>query len=61
MGEREAQYGQELKLTEELLDCRADLSRQAEIAGLQQQLSDVQQGNPLLGLDASSPSSGLPC
>ncbi|WP_171857352.1 AAA family ATPase, partial [Enterobacter cloacae] len=50
LDEREAQYGQELKLTEELLACRADLSRQAEIAGLQQQLSDVQQGNPLLGL-----------
>ncbi|MBD8459842.1 AAA family ATPase, partial [Enterobacter cloacae] len=54
LDEREAQYGQELKLTEELLACRADLSRQAEIAGLQQQLSDVQQGNPLLGLDVDA-------
>ena len=54
LDEREAQYGQELKLTEALLACRADLSRQAEIAGLQQQLSDVQQGNPLLGLDVDA-------
>ncbi|WP_353797402.1 type VI secretion system ATPase TssH [Enterobacter cloacae] len=54
LDEREAQYGQELKLTEELLACRADLSRQAEIGGLQQQLSDVQQGNPLLGLDVDA-------
>ncbi|MGK3631143.1 type VI secretion system ATPase TssH [Enterobacter cloacae] len=54
LDEREAQYGQELKLTEELLACRADISRQAEIAGLQQQLSDVQQGNPLLGLDVDA-------
>ncbi|WP_367908773.1 type VI secretion system ATPase TssH [Enterobacter cloacae] len=54
LDEREAQYGQELKLTEELLACRADLSRQADIAGLQQQLSDVQQGNPLLGLDVDA-------
>lgn len=51
LDERETQYGQELKLTEELLACRADISRQAEIAGLQQQLSEVQQGNPLLGVD----------
>ncbi|HDC4405473.1 TPA: type VI secretion system ATPase TssH [Enterobacter cloacae] len=54
LDERETQYGQELKLTEELLACRADLSRQAEIGGLQQQLSDVQQGNPLLGLDVDA-------
>ncbi|WP_447439402.1 type VI secretion system ATPase TssH [Enterobacter cloacae] len=48
---RETQYGRELKLTQALLACRADISRQEEIADLQQQLSDVQQGNPLLGLD----------
>ena len=54
LDEREAQYGQELKITEELLACRADLSRQAEIAGQQQQLSEVQQGNPLLGLDVDA-------
>lgn len=50
----ETQYGQELKLTEELLACRADISRQAEIADLQQQLREVQQGNPLLGLDVDT-------
>ncbi|WP_320744074.1 type VI secretion system ATPase TssH [Enterobacter mori] len=47
----ETQYGQELKLTEALLACRADISRQGEIADLQMQLTAVQQNNPLLGLD----------
>ncbi|WP_039031902.1 type VI secretion system ATPase TssH [Leclercia adecarboxylata] len=50
----ETQYGQELKLTEELLTCRADISRQVEIADLQNQLSTVQQSNPLLGLDVDA-------
>ncbi|HGK4754838.1 TPA: type VI secretion system ATPase TssH [Enterobacter cloacae] len=50
----EAQYGQELKLTEALLACRSDISRQAEIADLQSQLATVQQGNPLLGLDVDA-------
>ncbi|HDP0319473.1 TPA: type VI secretion system ATPase TssH [Salmonella enterica subsp. enterica serovar Concord] len=47
----ETQYGEELKLTDVLLACRADISRQAEIADLKDQLSAVQQNNPLLGLD----------
>ncbi|MBS3045808.1 type VI secretion system ATPase TssH [Enterobacter mori] len=47
----ETQYGQELKLTEALLACRADISRQTEIDGLQTELTAVQQNNPLLGLD----------
>ncbi|WP_368083737.1 type VI secretion system ATPase TssH [Klebsiella michiganensis] len=51
LDELETQYGEELKLTEELLACRNDISRQAEIADLQNQLSAVQQNNPLLGLD----------
>ena len=51
LDELETQYGEELKLTEELLACRSDISRQAEIADLQNQLSAVQQNNPLLGLD----------
>ena len=50
----ETQYGQELTLTEELLACRADITRQAEIAALQSQLTAVQQGNPLLGLDVDA-------
>jgi len=50
----ETQYGHELKLTEELLACRTDISRQADIADLQRQLTDVQQGNPLLGLDVDA-------
>lgn len=47
----ETQYGQELQLTEALLACRRDISRQAEINDLQNALIAVQQGNPLLGLD----------
>lgn len=47
----ETQYGQELQLTEALLACRRDISRQAEINDLQTALIAVQQGNPLLGLD----------
>lgn len=47
----ETQYGQELQLTEALLACRRDISRQAEISDLQNALIAVQQGNPLLGLD----------
>ncbi|SAC11776.1 type VI secretion protein EvpB [Enterobacter hormaechei] len=47
-------YGQELKLTEELLACRTDISRQGEIADLQMQLTAVQQNTPLLGLDVDA-------
>ncbi|MDY0921716.1 type VI secretion system ATPase TssH [Leclercia sp. CFBP8987] len=50
----ETQYGQELTLTEELLACRADISRHAEISALLTQLIAVQQGNPLLGLDVDA-------
>ncbi|EMQ9921435.1 type VI secretion system ATPase TssH, partial [Enterobacter hormaechei] len=54
LDERETRYGQELKLTEELLACRTDISRQGEIADLQMQLSAVQQNTPLLGLDVGA-------
>ncbi|SAA50354.1 type VI secretion system protein VasG [Enterobacter hormaechei] len=54
LDEREIQYGQELALTEQLLACRADISRQAEMADLQQQLSDIQKHTPLLGLDVDA-------
>ena len=47
----ETQYGQELNLTEALLTCRTDISRQAETTDLQKQLTAVQQHTPLLGLD----------
>ncbi|UNB81373.1 hypothetical protein MJK72_12990 [Klebsiella pneumoniae] len=47
----ETQYGRELQLTEALLACRRDISRQAEISDLQAALIAVQQGNPLLRLD----------
>ncbi|WP_202025215.1 type VI secretion system ATPase TssH [Klebsiella quasipneumoniae] len=51
LGQLETQYGQELTLTEALLACRTDISRQAETAELQNQLTAVQQHTPLLGLD----------
>ncbi|MDK1252943.1 type VI secretion system ATPase TssH [Cronobacter dublinensis] len=50
----EAQYGQELALTEQLLACRTDLSRHAESAALREQLAGVHQGAPLLGLDVDA-------
>ncbi|TYD48957.1 type VI secretion system ATPase TssH [Cronobacter sakazakii] len=50
----ETQYGQEITLTEQLLACRHDLSRQAESASLQSELAIVQQGTPLLGLDVDA-------
>ena len=50
----ETQYGQELALSEQLLACRTDISRQAEMADLQAQLRAAWQGNPLLGLDVDT-------
>ncbi|STQ59831.1 chaperone clpB [Pseudescherichia vulneris] len=47
----ETQYGQELALTEQLLACRADISRQRELAALRHQLAEIQQSNPLLEVD----------
>lgn len=52
--QRESQYVKEKMLTEQLLACRCDLSRQAELADVQQQLADTQQSNPLLGLDVDA-------
>ncbi|HEY2452825.1 MAG TPA: type VI secretion system ATPase TssH [Scandinavium sp.] len=50
----ETQYGKELALVEQLLACRADISRQAEVAQLQIELHAAQQGNPMLGLDVDT-------
>ena len=50
----ETQYGEELRLTEQLLACRQDISRHAEIADMLQKLSGVQNGSPLLGLDVDA-------
>lgn len=46
LDERETQYGQELPLTEQLLETRKEISRQSETRDLQQQLSDMQQNSP---------------
>ncbi|ELE9243855.1 type VI secretion system ATPase TssH [Enterobacter kobei] len=49
--ELESQYGQELKLTAQLLESRQDISRQSETHQLHQELNEMQHGNPLLSLD----------
>lgn len=49
--ELETQYGQELKLTEQLRESRRDISRQSETHSLQQELNGMQRGNPLLSVD----------
>lgn len=51
LDELETQYGQELKLTEQLLESRQDLSRQSETRALQQELNGMQHSNPLLSVD----------
>lgn len=45
------QYLQEKALTQQLLATRQDISRQAEISSLQQQLTELQNDAPLLSLD----------
>lgn len=54
LSQSENQYAQEKALTQQLLDCRMNLSRLAEIADLQTQLAAVQNDNPLLGLDVDA-------
>jgi type VI secretion system protein VasG len=51
LDELETQYGQELKLTEQLLESRQDISRQSETRTLQQELNGIQHSNPLLSVD----------
>lgn len=51
LDELETQYGQELRLTEQLLESRQDISRQSETHALQQELNGMQHSNPLLSVD----------
>jgi len=51
LDELESRYGQELKLTGQLLESRQDISRQSETRALQQELDGMQEGNPLLCVD----------
>lgn len=51
LGNLEKQYQLEKALTQELLACRTDISRQAEIIALQERLSLIQQDNKLIDLD----------
>lgn len=50
----ETQYLAEKTLTQQLLDVRQDISRQEEIAALQQRLGDLQGSAPLLSLDVDA-------
>ncbi len=54
LDERETQYGQELSLTEQLLETRKDISRHHETRELQQQLTSMQQNTPLLSVDVDT-------
>lgn len=47
----ETQFETEKRLTEQLKECRGDISRQEELAALQSELSIAQNNSPLLGLD----------
>ena len=51
LDELETQYGQEMKLTEQLRESRQDISRQRETHRLQQELNEMQHSNPQLSLD----------
>ena len=51
LDELETRHGQELKVAEQLLQSRQDLSRQGETHALQQQLNGMQHSNPLLSID----------
>ncbi|WP_116338468.1 type VI secretion system ATPase TssH [Enterobacter cloacae] len=51
LDELETQYGQELKLTGQLLESRKDISRQSETQQLHRELNEMQHSNPLLSLD----------
>ena len=54
LDELETRYGEELKLTGQLLESRQELSRQSETYMLQQQLGELQQNSPLISLDVDT-------
>lgn len=51
LDELETRYGQELTLTEQLLESRQDITRQSDTYKLQQALNGMQHSNPLLSVD----------
>lgn len=51
LDELEAQYGQELTLTTQLLESRQEIARQSETQKLQQALDGMQHSNPLIAVD----------
>lgn len=50
----EARYEQERQLVQQIMDCRSDSSRQAELADTQAALGDLQSDNPLITPDVDS-------
>jgi len=54
LDELQTQYGQELKLTGQLLESRQDISRRSETRTLQQELKGMQHSNPLLSVDVDA-------
>ncbi|MNG69202.1 Chaperone protein ClpB [compost metagenome] len=54
LNELETQYRRELKLTEQLLESRQNISRQSETYRQQQELSDMQHSNSLLSVDVDT-------
>ncbi|MDF9911331.1 UNVERIFIED_ORG: type VI secretion system protein VasG [Pantoea brenneri] len=54
LDELQTQYGQELKLTGQLLESRQDISRRSETHTLQQELKGMQHSNPLLSVDVDA-------
>ncbi|AIR62097.1 ATPase [Cedecea neteri] len=50
----ENRFEQEKLLALQVVECRLDISRQAELTGLQQQLAALQQGDPLVQIDVDT-------
>ncbi len=50
----ENRFEQEKSLALQVVECRQDISRQAELVGLQQQLAALQQGDPLVQIDVDT-------
>ncbi|WP_126358435.1 type VI secretion system ATPase TssH [Cedecea lapagei] len=52
--DKEGRFEQEKVLAQQLMDCRQDISRQADIHNLQQQLDNAQQQDALIQLDVDT-------
>ncbi|WP_075183673.1 type VI secretion system ATPase TssH [Pantoea sp. 1.19] len=54
IGEQEARFSSEKALAQELMTCRQDISRQADIHDLQHQLNNAQQDDALIQIDVDT-------